>query len=64
MKRSFLHHLQHKSFYLQSQMVTLYAYNEKKTFAEARKLEKKQTELNQAVLSYHLDSLNNQDLKI
>jgi len=45
-------------------MVTLYAYNEKKTFAEARKLEKKQTELNQAVLSYHLDSLNNQDLKI
>lgn len=54
----------HKSFYLQSQMVTLHAYNEKKTFAEAWKLEMKQTELNQATLSYHFHSLINQDLKI
>ncbi len=54
----------HKSFYLQSQMATLHAYNEKKTFAEAWKLEINQTVLNQAVPSYHFDSLINQDLKI
>lgn len=41
-------------------MVTLHAYNEKKTFAEAWTLEMKQTELNQAVSSYHFDSLINQ----
>ncbi len=45
-------------------MATLHAYNEKKTFAEAWKLEMNQTVLNQAVPSYHFDSLINQDLKI
>ncbi len=53
---------QTKTFYLQSQMVIL--HNEKKTFAEAWKLEMKQTELNQEVYFYHFDSLINQDLKI